>query len=105
MSLESIGDKIKGYLPAAAQIATVAATVAKVIPGIGNVVSAIELGIKIANGVANEIPQAVKVWNDVQAAANGGQPVTEDEWAQWKADIDEAHAGFLAAAARVQAKG
>lgn len=106
MSLEDIGNKIKGFLPAAEQIAEVALTLAKLVPGVGQVASAIELGIKLANGLVNEVPMAVKVWSDAKAAlaSGGGQPVTEAEWTQWKVDIDEAHVGFLAAVARANAK-
>lgn len=101
MSFEDNAKKVLAFLPTLEQIATVAATLAKVVPGVGNVVSAIELGVKIANGIANEVPQAVKVWNDVQAAAAGGQAISDAEWAQWQKDINEAHIAFVSAAAKV----
>lgn len=100
----TILDKIQGYLPGAAAIAETALAVFKVMPGTSSVVGAIELGIKIANGVANNIPLVVQTWKDIQAAASGGKPVTEDEWAAWQAQVDEAHVSFAAAKARFDAK-
>lgn len=101
MSFEDTLNKVKGFLPSAQLILEVAKNLAKVIPGVSETVGAIELGVKIANGVANEIPTAIKVWNDVQAAANGGREVTSDEWAEWRAQIQEAHDSFTAAVDKV----
>lgn len=97
-------DKIKAYLPAAEVVANVALNIAKVMPVSANVVNAIELGIKVANGLANEVPVAVRTWEDIQAAAAGGVKVTEDEWTVWQEQVDEAHIAFLAAAAKVEAQ-
>ncbi len=97
-------EQITGYLPSAAKIAEVALGIFKVMPGTAGVVSAIELGIKIANGIVNEIPVAVKAWEDIQTAASGGKKVTDEEWAAWEADVTQAHDAFRAALARVEAQ-
>lgn len=104
MSLKDTVNKVVVYLPSVLQIAAVATQIAKVLPGAAQIVAGIELGIKIANGLANEVPQVIKTWESIQAAAAGGQPVSEDEWAGWVAQIEEAHTGFVAAVANRRAE-
>lgn len=101
MNLEQIGGKIRGYLPAASQIADIADTIAAVIPGVGNVVGIIKLAIKVANGVANEIPQAIKALEALQEVRNGGKKMTTAELDELEASIDEAHNAFVVAANKV----
>jgi hypothetical protein len=100
----TIADQIKAYLPAAKTIADVALNIAKVIPGLGSAEAAIELGIKVANGIANEVPIVMQTWKDIQDAAAGGVVVSDAEWAAWQAQVDEAHVKFLEAVSRVESK-
>lgn len=100
----TIMDKIKAYLPAAEVVANIALNIAKVMPISASVVNAIELGIKVANGVANEVPIAVQTWQDIQTAAAGGAKVSDDEWTAWQEQVDHAHVAFLAAAAKVESQ-
>lgn len=100
----TIEDQINTYLPAAETIADVALNIAKVVPGLSSVEGAIELGIKIANGIANEVPTIVQTWTDIQAAAGGGVAVSTDEWVAWLSQVNDAHAAYIAAAAKIEAE-
>lgn len=100
----TIEDQINTYLPAAQTIADVALSIARVMPGASSVVGAIELGIKVANGVANEVPVIMQTWNDIQIAAAGGQPVSDADWVAWLSQVNDAHTAYLAAAARIEAQ-
>lgn len=100
--MSSIGQKITSLLPTLEQIAEVALNVAKVLPVGGNVISAIQLGVQIANGIANEVPVIVQTYDDIKAAIAGGQPITDDQWAAWQTQVDSAHAEFLADIAKVE---
>lgn len=99
----SLPDILKKYLPTAQVVAEVALNIAKVMPVSANVVNAIELGIKVANGLASEVPIVLQTYKDIQAAAAGGVKVSDDEWATWQTQVDDAHNAFLAAAAKVAA--
>lgn len=99
----SIEDKINAALPVVEKIAEIALTVAKLLPVTASVANAIEMGIKIEQGLANEVPAVIATYNDMKSAAAGGVAITTTEWAEWQAGVDSAHSVFVAAAAKVEA--
>jgi hypothetical protein len=100
----TILDKIKSYLPAAETVANIAETIAKVMPVSASIVNAIELGIKLTHGIVNAEPMIEQTWRDLQSASAGGVKVSEDEWAAWLAQVNDAHAAYVAAAMKVEAQ-
>lgn len=96
--MSDIGSKILSYLPIAEEVAM---TIAKVFPPTAGIANAIEMGIKIANGVANEVPAIVQTYSDIKTAAEGGAAVTDDQWTAWEGQIKQAHNDLQAAAAAV----
>lgn len=100
----SLKDNLLTAVQWAEKLAPVAETVASVFPLGASVVSAIKLAGQIVTGISEAEPTIEAAWADIQAAAAGGQPVTLEQWAAWQADVDQAHADFMSAAARVEAQ-
>lgn len=103
--MSSIGNKLTALLPSLELIAEVAANIAAILPPTASLVGAIQLGIKVANGVVNEVPLIVQTYDDLKAAVAGGQPISDEQWVEWQAMVDQAHTDFVAAAGEVIAKG
>lgn len=72
-----------------------------VVPG-GQVLGlSIDAITKIGLGVANEVPDAIAAFHEIQAVANSGLPPTPEQWAAWNDAADAAHAAAQAAADKV----
>ena len=100
--MSDIGKKVLSALPVVEQIAGIALTVAKLFPPTASIANAIEMGIKVEQGIRSEVPEIIQTYNDMKAAAAGGVEVTAVQWAAWDQQIADAHSGFLAAAAAVE---
>lgn len=102
MNIEKLKSTAATVLAIGEKVGEIALAIAKVIPATAPVANAIELGIKLANGLAHEAPVALQTWNDIQAAAAGGVPVSDDQWTAWETQISDAHNELQAAAAAVK---
>ena len=90
-TLDTILSTVKEDLPTAIKVIT--ALVPILVPGgaviVGGLTVASALGI--ANGVANEVPDLVNIWNEMQALANAGTAPTAEQWTAWNAAADAAY--------------
>lgn len=101
--MSAIGNKILSVLPVVEQIGEVALTIAKIFPATASIANIIEMGIKVEQGVRGEVPEIVQAFTDMQAVAAGGVKATDAEWTAWDSQVAEAHSGYLAAAAKIEA--
>lgn len=90
------GDTLLGFSPQ--QIVTFLGMVAgAVIPGASLIGLSIGQLTDLGVGIANEVPEAVDAFKEIQAVASSGLPPTADDWAKWNAAADAANTAAAAA--------
>lgn len=74
-----------------------------VVPGASLLGMSLGALTKLGVGVANEVPDALAAYSEMQSQASSGLPATPEQVAAWNAAADDAHAAVQAAADKVLA--
>ena len=88
---------IKALLSTAADVAE---KVLPLLPIGGEALAAFKLANQVAAGIVAAEPVAKDLYEQITAAAQGGKPVSGEQWAEWEARSDKAHADLQAALAQ-----